>query len=47
LAPLTHFFVGMAKKPHMFGAMALHQTFMVELVGIVSHGVVSGLQPGS
>jgi hypothetical protein len=26
----------------VFGAMTLHQTFVVELVGIFLHGVVSG-----
>jgi hypothetical protein len=35
------------RKPRAFGALVLHQTFMVELVGIFMHGGVSGLQPGS
>jgi hypothetical protein len=38
---------GRGKKPRVFGARALHQTFMVELVGIFLHGVVSRLQPES
>jgi hypothetical protein len=34
--------VGRGKLPRVFGATALHQTFMVELVGIFLHGEVSG-----
>jgi hypothetical protein len=34
--------LAVAKKPRVNGARALHQTFMVELVGIFLHGVVSG-----
>jgi hypothetical protein len=46
-APLTLVLVGRGKKPRVFGAKALYQTFMVELVGIFLHGEVSGLQPES